>query len=87
VEEAEAHRSMLKVGMGVCVKPGIPCVHGQDGIIVETGPLRDGDCSVLLDGWDHPLGFFWNELEISKTPEPEVRISVLGYRVPSGPSG
>jgi len=66
--EDEARRSTLKVGLGVRVQPGVTNVHGQEGVIV-AGPCRDGDCLVLLDGWDHPIGFFWHELVISKSPQ------------------
>jgi hypothetical protein len=81
MSEGEAHRAMLAVGMLVTIQPGVPTVGGQAGLIVAVGQ-KAGDCTVLLKGWDHPLGFFWHEIVISKSPDPARQISILGYRVP-----
>ena len=81
MSEGEAHRAMLEVGMHVQIQPGVPTVGGQSGLIVAVGQ-KAGDCTVLLDRWDHPLGFFWHEIVISKSPDPARQISILGYRVP-----
>jgi len=37
---------------------------GQEGVIAGVdNPGWDAvECMVLLDGWDHGLSFFWNEL-------------------------
>ena len=75
--EDEARRSTLKVGLCVRVNPGVTNVHDQEGVIVD-GPCRDGDCLVLLAGWDHPIGFFWHELVISKSLQPGSRPPLPG---------
>jgi len=36
------------------------------GVIVtprDCERVGAGDCAVLLDEWDHPLAFYWNEIE------------------------
>jgi len=64
---------MLEVGMHVTVRPGIPNVGGEEGHIVSVGGSAAGDCMVFLDWRDHPLGFFWHELVISRAAEPGSR--------------
>jgi len=58
---AALRRAGLFVGKRVGVYVGSPAVAGQ-GVIVELLDGDKGDCAVLLDDWDRPLGFYWHEL-------------------------
>lgn len=70
--ETAAIREALQVGTRITVHPGVPNLERKMGTIVGTGSLPDGDCSVLLDGWEHPIGFYIDEFSISRRPTPTV---------------
>jgi len=64
---AAAQRERLVAGRRIRVTHLSPALRGQHGVIVAPGEvdrIGSGDCAVLLDEWDHPLGFYWNELEV-----------------------
>ena len=56
-------RETLVAGRRVRVKHLTPTLRGLQGVIV-AGRIGDHDCAVLLDEWDHPLGFYWQEIEV-----------------------
>jgi hypothetical protein len=63
---ADTQRAKLVPGRWVRVNHRSPSFRGWRGVIVtprEGQRIGDGDCAVLLDHWDYPLGFFWCELE------------------------
>ena len=65
---AETQRAGLAVGKRILVNRWSPALHGHRGVIVAVGEsqrIGEGDCAVLLDEWEHPLGFYWNELELT----------------------
>jgi hypothetical protein len=39
-----------------------------EGVIVELLDGGKGDCRVLLDDWNHSLGFYRHELTVPKPP-------------------
>ena len=57
----------LVVGKRIGAWYGSPRVWGE-GVIVERLDGVLGDCAVLLDGWDRPLGFYRHELTVPKPP-------------------
>jgi len=60
-------RKKLVAGIRVRVNRWSPTLQGRHGVVVpvaEGGRIGAGDCAVLLDEWDHPLGFYWQELEV-----------------------
>jgi hypothetical protein len=59
--EWEASRAELVVGKRVGVWYPPPATSGR-GVIVELVDDCWADCAVLLDDWDHPLGFYWHEV-------------------------
>lgn len=64
---ADTRRTELVVGTRIRVNRWSPALRDSRGVIVVVGEgerIGEGDCAVLLDEWDHPLGFFWNELEL-----------------------
>jgi len=61
----ERRRGELVVGRRVVVlQYASASLAGQEGVIAGVdNPGWDAvECMVLLDGWDHGLSFFWNEL-------------------------
>ena len=57
----------LVPGKRVLVNRWSPTLGGQRGVIVtprDGERVGAGDCAVLLDEWDHPLAFYWDEIEI-----------------------
>jgi len=55
----------LIAGRRVRVSYPSPTLRGLHGVVVELAELDrigDGDYAVLLDKWDHPLGFYRDEL-------------------------
>lgn len=63
---ADAVREKLVAGKRIRVNRWSPTLQGRHGVIVAVGEgerVGDGDCAVLLDEWDHPLAFYWQELE------------------------
>lgn len=64
---AAAQRAKLVAGKRVLVTRASSTLGGRHGVIVTAGgaeQVGEGDCAVLLDEWDHPLAFFWSELEV-----------------------
>ena len=65
--QADAGRARLIAGKRVLVNWWSPTLQGRRGVIVAVGEgewVGEGDCAVLLDGRDHPFGFYWHELEM-----------------------
>ena len=62
----EVRRAELIAGKRVVVQYGSAAVGGQQGVICRVdNPGWDAtECMVLLDGWDHELSFYWNEVVI-----------------------
>jgi len=63
---AVTQRARLIVGQRIRVNRWSPTLQGRRGVIVtprDSEQVGEGDCAVLLDEWEHPLGFFWFELE------------------------
>ena len=64
---AATQQARLVVGKRIQVTRASSTLGGRRGVIVAVGvwQVGEGDCTVLLDGHDRPLGFFWNELEVA----------------------
>jgi hypothetical protein len=63
---ADAKREKLVAGRRIRVTHLSPALRGLHGVIVtprDCERVGAGDCAVLLDEWDHPLAFYWNEIE------------------------
>lgn len=59
-------RETLEVGARIAVQSWIPHLGWLTGTLVGKEPVLDGDCSILLDGWKHPLGFYFNEFSVTR---------------------
>jgi hypothetical protein len=63
--ERAATIAELAVGQLVSIKSDSPVTREKVGVITQTGPenfFENGDCMVLLDGWDRSLAFYWTEI-------------------------
>ena len=61
----QMRRAELVVGRRVVVlQYASPALRGQKGVITRVDdPGWDAlEVMTLLDGWDHELSFFWNEI-------------------------
>ena len=64
---ARINGDFLVVGKRIGAWYGSPRVWGE-GVVVELLDDSEGDCRVLLDDWDRPLGFYRHELTVPKPP-------------------